>query len=83
MTKKYLIKREYLGFKEKQYWLRYGDKNILVTMKWVSGEYRILWAKLMKYDPNLNIGEFPYKRTVRTIDRVEALLNMFKEDAKK
>ena len=71
---KYLNKREYLGIKEIQYRVRYGTKDALITMKWVSGEYRITAADLSKYDPNAGVMEFPYKRTVKVVDRIEELL---------
>ena len=83
MSKQYLRKREYLGIMEINYILKYGRKIVNVTMKWISGEYRILWAKLIRDDPIEYVDDFPYKRTVATIDRVEALLNMFKEEVKK
>ncbi len=73
-TIQYLRKREYIGTKNIQYWLRYNNKNILVTMKWVAGEYMAVAAKLAKYDPNKDIGEFPYRRTPKVIDRIEELL---------
>ncbi|KKM09048.1 hypothetical protein LCGC14_1723200 [marine sediment metagenome] len=72
MTKQYLRKREYLGEKLYHYHVKYGNKIVKIIMKWISGEYRITSAKPSKvYYFEL---EFPYKRTVGTIDRIEELL---------
>lgn len=72
MTKQYLIKREYLGFKNMPYWLKYGGKTVLVMMEWISGEYRIVSATT---SPNkAGLDDFPYKKTVGVIDRIEELL---------
>ncbi len=71
MNKQYW-KREYLGIKKPKYYLKYGNKLVIVEMEWVSGEYRILNAFESTtgegYDP------FPYRKTVAVIDRIEVLL---------
>lgn len=80
MTKQYLNKREYLGIKEIDYYLSYGEKIVIVTMKWISGEYRVTDAikikSLTKWisNNNISIRSLPYKRTVNVIDRIEEVL---------
>ncbi len=74
MTKQYLIKREYLGFKEIHYALHYGTKTVHIMMKWISGVYKIVWAQKISYGALDNYLEFPYKKTVGVIDRIEELL---------
>ncbi len=80
MTKQYFNKREYLGIKEQDYFLTYGDRFVIVTMTWISGEYRVTDAikikSLTKWikNNNMSIGSFPYKRSVKTIDKIEELL---------
>lgn len=78
-SKQYFNKREYLGIKEIDYYLSYGEKTVIVTMKWISGEYRITEAikiksltKWIKHDTS--IRSFPYRRSVKTIDRIEEVL---------
>lgn len=80
MTKQYFNKREYLGIKEIQYRVRYGKKDILITMKWISGEYQIIAAEDTKYNPETCIGEFPYRKSVGTIDQIEYLLGNISAD---
>ncbi len=79
MTKQYLRKREYLGIQEIDYYLTYGEKIVIVTMKWVSGEYRITEAikikSLIKWQKkDISNRSFPYRKSVKVIDRVEELL---------
>ena len=78
-SKQYLIKREYIGIQEIDYYLNYGNKFVIITMKWISGEYRITdvikiksLTKWIKHDTS--IRSFPYKKTVGVIDRIEELL---------
>lgn len=75
MSKQYLRKREYLGFKKATYALQYGNNGYHIQMEWISGEYRITWARKMDMLEHIeNYKEFPYKKTVGTIDRIEELL---------
>jgi len=79
MTKQYYNKREYLGIQESDYYLTYGEKIVIVTMKWISGEYRITEAikikSLIKWQKkDVSIRSFPYRRSVKVIDRIEELL---------
>ena len=79
MTKQYYNKREYLGIKEQDYFLTYGDKFVIVTMTWISGEYQVTDAIKIKsltkwIKKSISIRSFPYRRSVKTIDRIEELL---------
>jgi hypothetical protein len=87
MTKRnnpYLRKREYLGDKVVYYNLKYGGKTVYILMKWISGEYRIRGARETPYFSEEGIKhenkQFPYRRTVKTIDEIESLL---KEESEK
>ncbi len=77
MTKQYLRKREYLGKMTYHYFLKYGGKFVFILMEWISGEYRITKAKLTKFNSDEfgPFDDFPYRRTVAVIDRIEELLN--------
>lgn len=72
MTKQYLRKREYLGKMHFLYHVRYGSKTVLIEMEWISGEYQITKAKLATFQGKYE--DFPYRRSVKTIDRIEELL---------
>lgn len=79
MTKQYYNKREYLGIQEIDYYLSYGEKIVIVTVKWISGEYRITEAIKIKsltkwIKKDISIRSFPYRRSVKVIDRIEELL---------
>ena len=79
MSKQYLRKREYLGFQEAHYYLQYGEKIVIVNMKWNNREYVIVeafkikslakWTKIF-----VTMKQLPYKKTVGVIDRIEELL---------
>ena len=72
MSKQYLRKREYLGNKQYNYHVKYGNKIVKIVMEWISGEYKITSARPSKtYYEEI---AFPYRRTVKTIDRIEELL---------
>ncbi len=75
MTKQYFNKREYLGHKNMTYALKYGNKCVHIEMEWASGEYVIVWARKMDMEEHLeNYAEFPYRRSVKVIDKIEELL---------
>ncbi len=79
MIKQYWNKREYLGFREAQYYLSYGEKIVIVTVEWVGREYQVTeaftikslskWTKIF-----VTMRQFPYHRTPKVIDRIEELL---------
>lgn len=71
MTKQYLNKREYLGFRKAYYYVQYAGKTVKVTAEWISREYEITKARLVK---TVNKDNFPYRRTPKVIDRIEELL---------
>jgi len=73
--KQYLNKREYLGHKIMSYALKYGYKCVHIDMEWTAGEYIIVWARKMDMEEHLeNYADFPYKKTVGVIDKIEELL---------
>ncbi len=75
MTKQYLNKREYLGKRKFQYYIKYGGKIVFVLVEWISREYEVTKAKLATFQGGLAPNDdFPYHRTPKVIDRIEELL---------